>query len=71
MALTPCPECGHSVSTRAKSCPSCGYPFMETRQAPPIIQERDWDREPQQQSGITFWGVVGAVIIAIILVSWF
>ncbi|WP_083769498.1 zinc ribbon domain-containing protein [Salisediminibacterium selenitireducens] len=68
MALTPCPECGHSVSTRAKSCPNCGYPFMETRQAPPIIQEPH--HEPERESGIGFWGVVGAVVIAILLVSW-
>ena len=27
MALIPCPECGHQVSTEAKSCPSCGYPL--------------------------------------------
>lgn len=27
MALILCPECGHSVSDRAFSCPSCGYPI--------------------------------------------
>ena len=24
MAMTKCKECGHNVSTQAKSCPSCG-----------------------------------------------
>ena len=24
MAMTQCKECGHSVSTQAKSCPNCG-----------------------------------------------
>jgi ABC-type ATPase with predicted acetyltransferase domain len=24
MAMTKCPECGHSVSTNASKCPSCG-----------------------------------------------
>jgi uncharacterized paraquat-inducible protein A len=24
MAMTKCKECGHSVSTQAKSCPNCG-----------------------------------------------
>ncbi len=27
MALIKCPECGHDVSTAAKSCPNCGYPI--------------------------------------------
>ena len=44
MALAPCPECGHKVSTQAASCPACGYPMQGTRgvaqQAPP--------RQPQQ-----------------------
>jgi len=26
MALKPCSECGHQVSTKAVSCPSCGNP---------------------------------------------
>lgn len=25
MAIIKCPECGHNVSDKAKSCPSCGY----------------------------------------------
>jgi hypothetical protein len=29
--LTPCPDCGHSVSRSAMSCPSCGRPL-----APPL-----------------------------------
>jgi hypothetical protein len=27
MALISCPECGKSVSEKAKSCPNCGYPL--------------------------------------------
>ena len=30
MALTKCPECGHSVSDQAKTCPSCGYNLPRT-----------------------------------------
>lgn len=29
MALIGCPECGHSVSTGALLCPSCGMSFRE------------------------------------------
>jgi len=28
MALVACPECGKSVSDKARSCPHCGYPLM-------------------------------------------
>ncbi len=31
MALIKCPECGRSVSDRAKSCPSCGYVIGGTK----------------------------------------
>jgi hypothetical protein len=27
MALVSCPECGKSVSDKARSCPNCGYPL--------------------------------------------
>ncbi len=29
MALIPCPECKHQVSTKAAACPQCGYPIAE------------------------------------------
>lgn len=29
MALMQCPECNRSVSTRAASCPGCGYPIND------------------------------------------
>jgi uncharacterized protein (TIGR02996 family) len=31
MALTPCPECGWKVSTKAKACPQCGHPQDEPK----------------------------------------
>lgn len=27
MSLVACPECAHQVSTRAFTCPGCGYPM--------------------------------------------
>jgi hypothetical protein len=32
MALTPCPECKHEVSDKARSCPNCGF-YFETNEA--------------------------------------
>ncbi|WP_142393194.1 zinc ribbon domain-containing protein [Alkalicoccus urumqiensis] len=64
MALTPCPECRESVSTRAKTCPHCGYPLQPDR---PIIEERPRKEEPDHT--VTFWGVVGAVILGILIMS--
>ncbi len=58
MALRPCPDCGHSVSTKADSCPNCGYPFKSTPPVQPVSNEG---------TGISFWGVVGAVILALII----
>jgi predicted nucleic acid-binding Zn ribbon protein len=33
MALKPCPECGKSVSTKAVSCPNCGYELVPSFRA--------------------------------------
>ena len=30
MALAPCPECAREVSSQAKACPHCGFPFAKT-----------------------------------------
>jgi uncharacterized membrane protein YvbJ len=32
MALIKCKECGHDVSTTAKTCPNCGAPTAKARQ---------------------------------------
>ena len=60
MALKKCPECNNNVSTEAESCPQCGYP---------IRTKKVTVAGPPNQVGLTFWGVVGAVILGIILIS--
>ena len=35
MALAPCPECGHQVSTAAKTCPNCGFPISNAGTSQP------------------------------------
>lgn len=59
MALRPCPDCGQSISTKADSCPNCGFPFKQTHSEP----------VSNEGVGISFWGVVGAVILAVIILS--
>ncbi|GGM41919.1 hypothetical protein GCM10011351_30010 [Paraliobacillus quinghaiensis] len=62
MPLKPCPSCSHSVSTQAESCPKCGHPINpKTNTKTTYIEEKS--------SGLSFWGVVGAVILAIIILS--
>jgi hypothetical protein len=40
MALIPCPECGKSVSDKARACPECGAPIaVATERATERIQE--------------------------------
>jgi ribosomal protein L37E len=54
MALMRCPECQHEVSTRAASCPHCGYPIHPQRQPPSwhddpdlvrLVERERWARE--------------------------
>lgn len=61
MALVACPECGHQVSTLARSCPSCGAPVAAGAPEPAR-------REPVVTSGLL--GKVVAVIGAWLVVPW-
>jgi ssDNA-binding Zn-finger/Zn-ribbon topoisomerase 1 len=58
MALTNCPTCNHQISVKAEACPSCGHPIRE--RTTKVIHTNN---------GMGFWGVVGAIIVAIILIS--
>lgn len=62
MALQNCPECNNNVSTQAESCPHCGHP---------IRVKTVTVATPVEQTGLTFWGVVGAVVLGVILISLF
>ena len=37
MTLEPCPECSHSVSTSAFSCPQCGHPLNRRRRGVRLV----------------------------------
>lgn len=39
MALVACPECGHTASTTAKACPSCG-PVRPPAPVRPVMEKR-------------------------------
>ncbi len=44
MAMTNCPECGQSISTKAVTCPHCGYPLPENApfRTPPAPIDPSW-----------------------------
>ncbi len=45
MALIQCPECGHTISTEAHACPSCGYvqkPDEPGTSGAPLKSPRVW-----------------------------
>ncbi|MYL32565.1 zinc-ribbon domain-containing protein [Pontibacillus yanchengensis] len=60
MSLMNCPACDNQVSPQAKSCPKCGHPLKPTPSTPPPVEKKE---------GLGFWGVVGAVVVAIIILS--
>ena len=54
MSLRACPSCNNDVSKQAEFCPNCGHTFVSGKKG---------------SIGITFWGVVGAVILGILIMS--
>ncbi len=60
MALINCPECNKEISTKAMSCPNCGYTLVEPV-VQPVVQK-------SERSGCSlFFLIVGAIIFAFIL----
>lgn len=57
MALMSCPECQREISTRAATCPSCGYPIASDK----AQASGDAWRSPSVWSkvvvGLTAWAV--------------
>jgi len=66
MALTPCPECGREVSSRAPACPSCGYPLQGDRRHPPA--QPHGGKNALQSPHL--WGRVALVLGAWLVTPW-
>ena len=49
--LKPCPTCQKSISTTADACPFCGHSFVNKK----------------KEDDLGFWGVVCAIIVAILI----
>ena len=60
MALEPCGECGHEISTKAASCPHCGAPNRTLKQPPGTAGTSTVAK------GV-FTGVAGCVVVPIAL----
>ncbi len=62
MALINCPQCGHSISDKAKQCPNCGCEIASADNGlqPPYDPE---DIEPQPKSNLKWLLIAIAVVI--------
>lgn len=73
MAMTKCPECGHSVSDKAPYCPSCGAPIAGNMTTNPTQDQSlqqpeasDPQQNPQKKSsnkGIIICSLIFAIIV--------
>lgn len=55
MSVRICPICCNVVARNAQSCPACGFQFTENIK--------------KEKRGIGFWGVVMAIIVAVLILS--
>ncbi|MGQ0285710.1 zinc ribbon domain-containing protein [Pasteurellaceae bacterium 22721_9_1] len=73
MALQKCPECRHKISDSAKSCPHCGFSFLESDLAlyRQKLEQRRLHNEQlnkQNQKVQLFWLILFlAIIIGVML----
>ena len=61
MALTNCPQCGHTISDKAKQCPNCGYSFAIQNKYD-ITQSNN----PTSKNKRQIWIIVSLILIALI-----
>lgn len=70
MSLIRCPECRKKISSTAKQCPHCGFPFDEANleaYKQKLEQRRAQNAEINRQSvkiHLT-WGIIFTLVIAI------
>lgn len=69
--LIECPSCHKEVSRFALSCPNCGHPFPENAPKSESTSSNTTSNNSNDSGGMGFWGIVMAVIVAIILISLF
>ncbi len=85
MALIRCPECGKEISDQAEYCIHCGYPLHSMKREnrgqngntntfsnnAPYNNDAYYEqvREKQNKSGVGFWGIVGAILLAMLILS--
>lgn len=81
--LMPCPDCGHHVSKRAHSCPSCGCPVVTRKEQSgqsrqdSAFQERDWvlwkpresDKKPDPSQSLGCIGIIVACLFVALLMG--
>lgn len=65
MALQSCTECGHMVSDRATSCPSCGAP-VDNEQTGPKVEKR-----PAKKKRVTTGRILVGIIVVVSLFAIF
>ena len=61
--LSPCPDCGHRVSTLAEACPSCARPLRR-----PAPREGLFLRTMNQLVALVLWGPVLLLLILVVAV---
>ncbi len=69
MSLLPCPECRAEISSKARFCPRCGYPFEEDlRRSQKKENEKAVIVKEKRPVGI-FLGVILCVVGSLLLFS--
>lgn len=75
-----CSRCQKVFSPKLGACPECGYGWFTEIEVPeseagfPVLPDGTPAPPPQSQEkkskgGLTFWGVVGAIIVAVLILQ--
>lgn len=56
-----CPNCKTKNRLADETCPNCGY----------VWNKKSLDNNSNQNSGTSFWGIVGAIIVAVLILAIF
>lgn len=68
MALVKCQECGQEISDQATSCPNCGCPMKENKEAAEIvelIEEKNIKKQRRRNRVLVIGIIVVAILVAV------
>ena len=63
MVIKACPDCGNDVSSRAETCPHCGYPLANV----PVVPKPPELTKRQKRNQVIWTVIIFVIVLALVV----